>query len=104
MKKNILLLFGLSFLTLISFSQSNSSISKECRISGGIGLSRATKNTIGLGADLWLQLDYKVQNNLSIATEFEFMQYNQPGYYSFLNIDPNKVTVYDNNFSLLLKY
>lgn len=104
MPKSLLLFFLFILSALVSFSQTNSQIQKECRISGGFGFAGATKNTTSVGQDVWLQLDYKLSENISIATEFENMTYKQPGYYKNLPVDPNEIKVVDNNFSLLLKY
>ena len=104
MTKSIILLFLFAFVSIASFSQTNSQTQKECRITSGIGFSGATKNTKSVGLDFWLQLDYKLSENISIATEFENMTYKQPGYYKNLPVNPNEIKVVNNNFSLLLKY
>jgi hypothetical protein len=104
MPKSLLLFFLFILSALVSFSQTNSQIQKECRITGGLGFAGATKNTKSVGQDVWLQLDYKLSDNISVATEFENMTYKQPGYYKNLPVDPNEIKVVDNNFSLLLKY
>jgi hypothetical protein len=104
MTKSLLLLFLFAFTSLASFSQSSTEAQRECRITAGIGFAGATKNTKSVGRDVWLQLDYKLSQNISIATEFENMAYKQPGYYKYLPINPNEIQVVDNNFSLLLKY
>ena len=104
MTKTISLLFAFALFSLASLSQTNSQIQKECRITSGVGFSGATKNTKSIGQDVWLQLDYGLSENISIATEFENMTYKQPGYYKDLPVNPNEIKVVDNNFSLLLKY
>ena len=104
MTKSLPFFFLFILSTLVSFSQTNSQIQNECRITGGLGFAGATKNTKSLGQDVWLQLDYKLSENISVATEFENMTYKQPGYYKNLPVDPNEIKVVDNNFSLLLKY
>ena len=104
MTKFTSLLFLFAFFSLVALSQTNSQTQKECRIIGGIGFGSATKDTKKVGRDVWLQLDYKLSENISIATEFENMAYKQPGYYKDLPISPNEIQVVDNNFSLLLKY
>jgi hypothetical protein len=104
MTKSVLLFFLFILSDLVSFSQTNSQIQKECRITGGLGFAGATKNTKSVGQDVWLQLDYKLSESISIATEFENMTYKQPGYYKDLPVYPNEIKVVDNNFSLLLKY
>ncbi|MEO8852306.1 MAG: outer membrane beta-barrel protein [Ginsengibacter sp.] len=98
----LVIVFGSS--ALVSFSQENSQTQKECRITGGVGFAGATKNTKSVGQDVWFQLDYKLSENISIATEFENMTYKQPGYYENLPVAPNEIKVIDNNSSLLLKY
>lgn len=87
-----------------SFAQDLPGTEKECRIAGGTGFAGPTKNTHSLGMDFWLQLDYTILRNVSIATEFENMSYKQPGYYKDLPVDPNVIKVFNNNFSLMLKY
>jgi len=104
MRKSTSLSFLFAFFSFIALSQTNNQTQKECRITGGIGFAGATKNTKTVGQDVWLQLDYKLFENISIATEFENMGYKQPGYYKDLPIQPNEIQVVDNNFSLLLKY
>ena len=104
MTKSVSFLFVFAFFSLASLSQTNFQIQKECRITSGVGFSGSTKNNKSLGKDVWLQLDYKLYENISIATEFENMNYKQPGYYKDLPVNPNEIKVVDNNFSLLLKY
>jgi hypothetical protein len=99
-----LLSFLFAFLSLATLSQTNSEAQRECRITGGMGFAGATKNTKSVGQDVWLQLDYKLSQNISVATEFENMTYKQSGYYKDLPVNPNEIKVVDNNFSLLLKY
>jgi len=104
MIKSLFLFIVFSSSALVSFSQENSQVQKECRITGGLGFAGAAKNNKSLGQDVWLQLDYKLSENISIATEFENMAYKQPGYYENLLVKPNEIKVVDNNFSLLFKY
>jgi hypothetical protein len=104
MTKSISLLFLFAFVSISSFSQKNSQTEKECRITSGIGFAGATKDTKSVGSDFWLQLDYTLSENISIATEFENMSYKQPGYYDDLPVDPNEIKVLNSYFSLLLKY
>jgi hypothetical protein len=99
---SIVLLF--TSLSCVTFSQSNLEFQRECRITGGIGVAGGTKNTVSVGKDIWVQLAYKLSQNISVATEFENMNYKQLGYYKELPVNPNEVNVVDNNFSLLLKY
>ena len=104
MTKFVSLLFLFACLSIITLSQTTTEILKECRITGGIGFAGATKNTKSVGQDVWLQLSYKLSENISIATEIENMTYKQPGYYKDLPVNPNEIKVVDNNFSLLLGY
>jgi len=104
MTKSLSLSFLFSLLSFAALSQTNIDAQRECRITGGIGFAGATKNTKSVGQDVWLQLDYKLSQTISIATEFENMTYKQPGYYKDLPVNPNEIKVVDNNFSLLLKY
>jgi hypothetical protein len=104
MKLSLLTLFLSSFLSLTIFSQTNVPIQKDCRISAGFGFAGATQNTKSIGSDIWVQLNYTLLKNISIATEFENMTYKQPGYYKDLPVDPNEIKVYNNNFSILFKY
>ena len=68
-----------------------------------MGFAGAAKNTQSVGRYVWLQLDYKFSKNISIATEFENMTYQLPGYYTALPASLNKINAGDNNFSLLFK-
>ena len=104
MRKFISLLILFSFFSLASKSQTNSQAEKAGRITSGIGFAGATKNTLSVGQYFWLQLDYKFSKNISIATEFENMTYQLPGYYPALPANLNKINAVDNNFSLLFKY
>jgi len=98
------LLLAFAFLSLAALSQADTLFEKECRITSGIGFAGATKNTKTVGQSFWLQLDYRLSKNISIATEFENMGYKQPGYYPDSPADPNEIKVENNDFSLLLKY
>jgi hypothetical protein len=104
MKKAAPLLFLFSSFALLTFSQATAPPQKECRISSGFGFAGTTKNLKSIGTDIWIQLDYMLWENISIATEFENMSYKQPGYYTELPVTPNEIKVYNNNFSLLFKY
>jgi len=104
MTKSIFLLLATTFSFLSSSAQTVGQIEKECRISSGLGIAGATKNTTSIGPDYWLQLEYQFLKNVSIATEFENMSYKQPGYYENLPVKPNEIKRLNNNFSLLLKY
>jgi hypothetical protein len=104
MRRSLLLSVLFAFLSSVSLSQTNAASEKECRISTGFGLAGANGNLKSIGAAVWVQLDYKLLKNVSVATEFESMTYKQHGYFKNLPVTPNEITVYNNNFSLLLKY
>src|SRR5688572_7558528 len=94
MSKIITLLFGLLFPSLTSWSQASTSTVRECRISTGIGFSDATTNMKKIGPDFWLQLDYGLKDNFSIAFEFENGAYKQLGYFPQLPVQyENEVAV-----------
>jgi len=59
MTKSIFILLATTFSFLSSSGQSIGQIEKECRISSGLGIAGATKNTTSVGPDYWLQLEYK---------------------------------------------
>ena len=104
MKKSLPLLSLSIFFYLVTSAQTNVQNVRECRITTGIGFSGAIQNTKSLGLTNWLQLAYRLSENISVATEFESLTYKQPGYYASLPVYPNEISVFDNNFSLLLKY
>ena len=104
MIKSLPLFFLFAFLSINTSAQTKSQRIKECRISSGFGFSSAEQNVKKIGTALWIQLDYRLSENFSLATEFEFMAYKQFGYYETLPVDPNEIKVYDNNFSILVKY
>ena len=58
------------FFSLTSFSQTNDQTQRECRISTGFGFASATQNTKSIGSDVWVQLDYRLLKNISIATKW----------------------------------
>jgi hypothetical protein len=94
----------LSLGLLVASAQSNAVVSKECRISTGMGVAGASKNFKKTGETFWLQLDYRLHENFSVAFDFENMNYKQPGYYRDLPFDPNEINVFNNNFSVFVKY
>jgi len=104
MIKFSLLILLTCVISFSSTSQTNLPGEKECRISSGIGLAGATKNSKSIGRAVWLQLGYKMSKNISIATEYENMTYQLPGFQSGLPKDFDANNVVANNFSLLLKY
>ena len=69
----------------------------------GGGYANALNNNKG-GYTVFLQVNKNVYNKISIATEFEHLEYKQPNVYV---VNPTKnpnQKVADNNFSLLFKY
>jgi hypothetical protein len=104
MTKFTLLLLLSAFVSIPSKSQTNSHAEKECRITSGIGFAGATKNFKSVGAYVWLQLDYKLSENISIATEFENMTYKLTSFEVGLPKELDGDNIVGNNFSLLLKY
>ena len=90
------------FIATNCFCQTNAPY-KECRLAAGWGLANPQKNASGTGSLFWMQLSYGIGERVLVATEFENMHYKQPGFYS-PPADMNKINVYENNFSLLLKY
>src|SRR5437868_4157856 len=98
MIKSISLLFLFAFISLASFSQTNSE--KECRVTSGVGFAGATKNTKSAGQYIWFQLGDKLSKNISFATEFENMTYQLRGYYTATPPGLDEIKSVDNNFSL----
>jgi hypothetical protein len=92
------------FLSFTSKSQTNLQAEKECRITSGIGLAGATNNAKSAGREFWLQLDYKLSKNISLATEFENVSYKLQGYDLTLPENFDGINVIGSNFSLLFKY
>ena len=97
-----LLTLTLFFLTVLP-AQETKPFVKECRISPGFAYANGTENTKS-GSSLFLQMDYQFTPKFSLATEFENMVYKAPGYYPDLPISPNVQKLYDNYYSLLIKY
>ncbi len=104
MNKSLPLLFLLVSLSLASRSQTNNQAGKECRISAGVGFGGVTKNSSSVGKDIWLQLDYRLLPNVSVATEFDNLNFKQPAYNTNLPASLNKIMAVANSFSLLFKY
>ncbi len=105
MSKFVSLSFGLLFFSFTTWSQTNNSTSKECRISTGIGFAGATKNMKKVGPDYWLQLDCNVKDQFLIGLEFENFGYKQNGYFTQLPVKyTNEINVVNNSFSFLIKY
>ena len=104
MRKFTSLLFLSAFFSLASNSQTYPQAEKECRITSGIGFAGATKNAQSAGRYFWLQLDYKLSKNISIATEFENKSYKLTSFAVGLPEELNGNNIVGNNFSLLFKY
>jgi len=104
MPKPILLFLAVALISTATILQAEAQTQRECRITSGIGIAGAMKDSRSVGQYIWLQLDYMLSKNISIATEFENMTYKLPGYFTLLppGLDDRKCI--DNNFSLLFKY
>ena len=75
---------------------------KECRISGGGGIGGGTENA-KTGTDLWLQMSYRLSKLFSIGTEFQYLYFERPNYFT---TPPNSLLnreIYDNYVSFLIK-
>lgn len=104
MLKNLTSAAILSLGLLFASAQSSKIGAKECTISSGLGISGINKNLKNVGQSFWLQLNYRLHEKVSLAFDFENMTYKQPGYYKDLPFNPNEIKVFNNNFSVLLKY
>jgi hypothetical protein len=102
MRRNLYLLFVSAFFSVTAFSQAD--FEKKAHLSAGIGFGSGTENIKKVGLTTWIQLNYQVSKNFSVATEFENLDFTQPGFYENLPVDPNEMQVVDNSFSLLVKY
>jgi len=103
MKHKLRLLTLTSFFLTVLSAQEVKPFVKEGRISSGYGYSNGVENTKS-GSSIFVQMDYQVSPKFSVATEFENMNYKAPGYYPDLPISPNVQKLYDDNYSLLIKY
>jgi hypothetical protein len=88
----------------ITYGQSDSLNSKECRITAGFGFAGATKHLEALGTSSWLQLDYLFTKQFSVATEFQNSTFINKGPNPLVRIKPNEEIIVTNSFTLLLKY
>src|SRR5438270_8697493 len=101
----------ITFITLALFSfgtiaAQESKFNRECSISSGYGYANRLGNSIG-GPDFFIQMSYQLNKQFSIATEFENMFYKLPGLIPdvvFLPTETNKQYIFDNYYSLLIKY
>lgn len=89
---------------IFASAQSTKIVTKECTISSGLGIAGINRNLKNVGQSFWLQLNYRLQEKVSVAFDFENMTYTQPGYYKDLPFNPNEIKTFNNNFSVLLKY
>ena len=86
------------------FAQSTIQTAKECRIAGGIGFGGALSNGQAAGRELWLQLDYKLNQQFSVAMEFENMTYTLLAYSFPVPEELKGRNMVGNHFSLFIKY
>ena len=97
-----LLTLALVFFNTIS-AQDTTQFSKKCSISSGLGYANAVNGSKG-GTTFFIQMDYQFSPQFSLATEFEHMNFDVPGYYPDSIISNNVQHFYDHYFSLLIKY
>jgi hypothetical protein len=94
-------------LTLVFFGavsgQETTMFSKECSITSGYGYANGVVSSKS-GSSLFIQMSYQLSRQFSLATEFEHLIYKAPGYYPDLPISPNVQNLFDDYFSLLIKY
>ena len=101
--------FKLSLLTLalILFTgvsaQDTTQLSKRCSVSSGWGLAEGVGSSKS-GFTFFVQMDYRFSAKFSLATEFEHLNFDLPGYYQDSVIGPNDQQLFDNYFSVLIKY
>ncbi len=101
------LAFGLLTLALISITnmsaQERTQFSKEGSISSGYGYANGIEGAKS-GSSFFLQMSYRMSMQFSLGMEFEHLDYKLPGYIPVPSINPNVQNLFDNNFSLLIKY
>jgi hypothetical protein len=98
--------FSLLLLVLLSFnatSAQDTMFSKQCRIAAGYGFGNGVQNT-SAGSTIFLQLNYQLSSQFSLATEFDNVNYKAPGNFPALPPHLNTQNYFDNYFSLLIKY
>ena len=102
----LLIFFSVSLFPILAQETTKSLFKKECRITGGGGISSGFDGA-SVGGSFWVQMDYRLSKNFSIATEFENTNYNRPSFY--LPFGPiaagyDKQQIVDNYASILIKY
>ena len=101
--------FKLSLLTLalifftVASAQDTTKLSKRCSVSSGWGLADGVGSS-KTGFTFFVQMDYRLSTKFSLATEFEHLNFDLPGYYQDSIIGPNDQQLFDNYFSVLIKY
>lgn len=99
-----LMLFTLALLSFIGLcAQQRTQFTKECSISSGFNYANGVENSKS-GSSIFVQMSYQLSPQFSLAMEFENLDFNAPGYYPDLPINPNIQKLYDNYYSLLIKY
>lgn len=96
-----LLLALLSFYSLSA--QETNQFTKQCTVSSGFSYANGVQNSKS-GSSIFVQMSYQVSPKFSVATEFENLVFKAQGYYPDLPISPNTQKLFDNYYSLLVKY
>jgi hypothetical protein len=97
-----LLALALIFFSAIS-AQDTTQSSKKCTISSGWGYANGVGDSRG-GFTFFMQMAYQFSPKFSLATEFEHLNFDAPGYYPDSLISHNTQHFFDNYFSVLIKY
>ncbi|HEV8505913.1 MAG TPA: outer membrane beta-barrel protein [Chitinophagaceae bacterium] len=97
-----LLTLTLIFVGAIS-AQDTSQFLNKCTISSGWGYANGAGSSKS-GFTFFVQMDYRFSAKFSLATEFEHLNFDLPGYYQDSVIGPNDQQLFDNYFSVLIKY
>jgi hypothetical protein len=97
-----LLILALSSFSVLSAPETKQ-FTKECSISSGFSYANGIENSKG-GSSIFVQMSYQLSFKFSLATEFENLVFKMPGYYPDLPVSPNIQNLYDNYYSLLIKY
>ena len=84
-------------------AQKSTHFSKECQISAGYGYANGVENSKS-GSSIFIQMNCQLSSQFSLATEFEHVVFKMPGYYPDLPITPNVQNLFDDYYSLLIKY
>jgi len=94
--------FALLFFNAIS-AQDTTQLPKRCSVLSGWGLADGVGSSRS-GFTFFLQMAYQFSPKFSLATEFEHLNFDLPGYYQDSIIGPNVQQLFDNYFSVLIKY